>query len=431
MLSPDFETLLICRDKGLFLKPVYGGAERLLARVEGFEMGSEFWHPSGARIGIQRRMSGRSQLWEIRTGGTGLRPLVPEFTADQCCGGWSPDGRRLYFISQDDIYLQGSRHWLGWMRRRVPMRLTSGPMHFLTPNEDPANPLVIYAVGGVAQATAMKLDRKTNVWEPFLEGLAADEINSSPDGQWIAYVAPNAELWKCRKDGSGKVLLEDGLVTTFPRWSPDGSRISFAGRDRQSDFSAGPSNPFHIYTISAGGGKAAPAPGVQGPAGDPTWSPDGKRLVYSPYPYDVPKERQHVSIVSLETGTVEDVPGSDNLFSTRWSPDGKWLVALTCDKLWPYVYSFATQKWTLLHAGAALWPNWSRDSRFVYFTQRTPESRLVRMEVATGRVEEIRKLSEFPIGGVFEGGAFWTSDEEPVVLKGVSSSQIYRIERDR
>ena len=277
----------------------------------------------------------------------------------------------------------------------------------------------------------MKLDRKTNAWEPFLGGLAADEISSSTDGQWIAYVSwPKAELWKCRtgqqrEDAAGGRPGHD-LSALVAGWEP--YRLRRPGPSLGFPFS--PSNPFHIYTISAGGGKPAPAPGVQGPAGDPTWSPDGKRL-HSPYSYDVPKEQQHVSIVNLETGTVEDVPGSDNLYSTRWSPDGKWLVALTRDKQWPFVYSFATRKWTLLHAGQALWPNWSRDSRFVYFTQQTPESRLVRMEVATGRVEEIRKLSEFPIGGVFDAGAFWTSDEEPVVLKDTSTYQIYRIERDR
>jgi Tol biopolymer transport system component len=278
----------------------------------------------------------------------------------------------------------------------------------------------------------MKLDRKTNMWEPYLGGLAADCVNYSPGGEWIAYVSwPGGELWKCRRDGSGRQLLEDSLFSYGPRWSPDGSRIAFSGSTRGRTDLWDSTQPFHIYTISANGGKPEPVPGVPGPAFDPTWSPDGKRLAFAPLAGEAAKEQQHVSIVNLETGAVEAVPGSNNLYSVRWSPDGKWLVALTGDRLWPHVYSFAIQKWAVLQPSHKGFPEWSRDSRSVYFTEWLPESRLVRIEVATGKVEEVRKLMEFPTTGVLAPGASWTPDEEPVVLTDVSSSQIYRIERDR
>ncbi len=230
-------------------------------------------------------------------------------------------------------------------------------------------------------------------------------------------------------------MLEEGLLCRAPRWWPDGSRIAFSGRVRVP---AGwhdwhdPFNPFHIYTISANGGKPEPVPGVTGPAGDASWSPDGKQLAFAPLIYEGTKEQQHVSIVNLETGAVEAVPGSDNLTSARWSPDGKRLVALSCDKTWPYVYSFATQKWAVLQPREEGSPEWSRDSQSVYFIEWGREGRLVRIEVGTGKVEEVRTLTEFSITGVLSAaGAFWTPDGEPIVLKKLSSSQIYRIERDR
>ena len=78
-------------------------------------------------------------------------------------------------------------------------------------------------------------------------------------------------------------------------------------------------------------------------------------------------------------------------------------------------------------------PEWSRDSRSVYFMEWGPEARLVRIEVGTGKVEEVRTLTEFPITGVtvccrclLDARRRADRAEEPL-----QQSQIYRIERDR
>jgi WD40 repeat protein len=78
------------------------------------------------------------------------------------------------------------------------------------------------------------------VWEPFQGGIAADQITFSPGGQSIAYVScPDRKLWKCNKDWSGKLLLEDELRVFRPlepvpgsgracalSWSPDGKWLA-------------------------------------------------------------------------------------------------------------------------------------------------------------------------------------------------------------
>lgn len=186
-ISPSQQTMLFGSNEGLFAQSVDGGAERLLVRPDAWNyLSYTFWHPAGNRIGFLRRVGGLLELWEVRADGTGLRPLVPGFSVEQDGAEWSPDGRRLYFVSQGDIYLQRNRGWRGWMRHPAPLRLTSGPIRFTEPFEDPADPLVIYARGMALQATAMKLNRKANVWESFLGGLAADQANLSRDGQWVA-----------------------------------------------------------------------------------------------------------------------------------------------------------------------------------------------------------------------------------------------------
>ena len=148
-VSPDLKTLLRTSKEGVFARPVDGGPERLLARSEWKGFGATIWHPSGDRI-LLNPIEDVPKFWEVKSDGTGLRPLLPEFQAEQTCPTWSPDGKRLYFSSQGEIFVLGSRRWLGWMRRPEPQRLTAGSVVYnLWAYEDPADSRVIYTQGVV------------------------------------------------------------------------------------------------------------------------------------------------------------------------------------------------------------------------------------------------------------------------------------------
>ena len=297
--------------------------------------------------------------------------------------------------------------------------------------EDPSNPRVVYAEGDVIQAAAVKLNRRTNAWEPFLGGAPAEGVNFSPDGEWVAYVKwPDAQLWKCRRDGSRKVMLEDRLFSLGPYWSPDGTRLAFTARERTTR--GEPDQPWHVYTISSSGGKPERVPGLTQPALGAAWSPDGKRIAFFPPIEDRSKlsKQPHILIVNLETGAVEPVPGTENILDPRWSPDGKYLSARTVDDFKPAIYDFATRNWRILQPAGFGAAHWSKDSRYLYSTVE-PGITLVRMDVATGKMEELRKLTEFKLASVMWPDVYWTPEDEPVALKQTILDQIYRIERDR
>lgn len=80
----------------------------------------------------------------------------------------------------------------------------------------------------------------------------------SPDGQWIAYskgaylnlyVTMDHDIYKVRPDGLEDVLvLHDGKVNGMPTWTPDGKRLIF----HVLGFFTPP--PFSLYSCSANGG---------------------------------------------------------------------------------------------------------------------------------------------------------------------------------
>jgi Tol biopolymer transport system component len=403
---------------------VDGGPERLLARIDWKTPSDTFWDPVGERIGFSPLKDGPPRIWEVKTDGTGMRPLLPEFQAEQTSPSWSPDGDRLYFVSGGELYVRGSRRWLGWMRPPRPQRLTAGSALYSFPVEDPADPRVIFAIGRVRHGELMKLNRQTDHFEPYLNGLSADGLDYSPDGQWIAYVSyPARELWKCRRDGSDKVLLEDGLLIDKPRWSPDGKRLAFDALRKGAW-----GEPHRIYLIDPNGGKAELVKGVNGPGHDPTWSPDGKKLLFAPWDYELVAQRdRHISIVDVETGEVRMVPGSEEMTSARWSPDGKHLVALRWGS-WQslVIYDFETGRYTDVAVKDFGYQAWSKDSKYVYGIAEP--DRLLRVEVAKRKLEEIRTVKEFRLTGNEAPNVWWTPDMEPVILADQSTNEIYRID---
>ena len=73
--------------------------------------------------------------------------------------------------------------------------------------------------------------------------------------------------------------------------------------------------------------------------------------------------------MDLATHQVSTIPGSENLFSPRWSPDGQYLAALTADSTKLLLFNFKTQKWSdwVNEPGAIGFPNWSRDGSYLYY----------------------------------------------------------------
>ncbi|MFJ4688775.1 amidohydrolase family protein [Streptomyces sp. NPDC088789] len=122
-------------------------------------------------------------------------------------------------------------------------------------------------------------------------GLEPTRPQFSPDGGTLvvcAYRGGGFHLWTLRPDGTGLRRLTDGpFDDRAPAWSPDGTRIAFAS-ERGGDTVTG--SPYRIWVVDVRTGaltRLTGNPGQTGPGqdgewedSDPTWSPDGERVLF-------------------------------------------------------------------------------------------------------------------------------------------------------
>jgi Tol biopolymer transport system component/DNA-binding winged helix-turn-helix (wHTH) protein len=154
------------------------------------------------------------------------------------------------------------------------------------------------------------------------DGQQNSEPAWSPDGQYIAYHSRNhGGIWIVPSlGGSARRLTEFG---SKPAWSRDGSMIAFQS-EAPSDLSSnayGALPPSTIWTIPSRGGQATQITQVGVPPGghsSPTWSPDGKRIVFLAYDTSLAE----LWSVTAEGGELERLTTQQLFFDPIYAPDG-------------------------------------------------------------------------------------------------------------
>jgi eukaryotic-like serine/threonine-protein kinase len=211
----------------------------------------------------------------------------------------------------------------------------------------------------------------------------------------------------------------------MPRWSPDGRNLVFF------TFPQSATQPARIYEVAAGGGTPQELmPNNRHDEQDPNWSPDGTRLVFSGDQNDAAANASTptIHILDLATHTVADVPGSFGMFSPRWSPDGKFLIALSADSRTLYLYRFAEQKWTKVASGNFGWVNYSSDGRTVYSLDFTGDGAVVRVRLADGQLEPVASLKGFVTTGQYGGSLSLTPGDDPLLLRDRGTQDAYALD---
>jgi len=217
----------------------------------------------------------RSHLWLLAFDGSGHRPLTSGEGSDSSPR-WSPDGKKLLYVSTVD---KSAQLYLRW--------LDTGDTTSLAQLSRPPSGL------------SWSPDGKWIAFLMLVPEAPAPLVTMPPKPEGATWAAPPRVIRRVQFRADGKGFLEEGFTQLFvlpaeggtPRqvthgsyngasatWTPD-SRFLLFTSNRREDWEYDPLNS-EIYEVSLADGSIRALTDRQGPDQDPQVSPDGRWIAY-------------------------------------------------------------------------------------------------------------------------------------------------------
>jgi Tol biopolymer transport system component len=404
----------------LYIAEHDGTNPRKLAAAPGPPFAVRF-SPNGSRMRFTiGNPKSWSTMWEARADGSGMHPILPpsvrQAPPTPCCGRWTADGKYFAFVDAGDIWIVADTPG----KSSVPVQLTSGPLEFhdLVPSRDGKK---LFAIGVQPRAELVRYDAPSGHFVPFLGGISAGDVDFSRDGQWVTYVSyPDGLLWRSKVDGSERLRLTSSpMQAAWAHWSPDGKWIAFSG--------VRPGEPWKVWLVSKDGGSPEAQTPDKVAEADATWSPDGNTLAFVRF-----GQPGQITLLDLKTHTRSTLPGADGLWRPRWSPDGRFVAALSADSNTLEIYDRPARKWRRLASdlGKIGTPAWSHDGAYLYFDVASPhDSTYVRVRASDGKAEQLASLKNvrryLGTWGLWSGLA---PGDIPLLARDTDEQEVYALD---
>jgi Tol biopolymer transport system component/predicted Ser/Thr protein kinase len=222
-----------------------------------------------------------------------------------------------------------------------------------------------YVPGGLrgADATMVWVDRKGTVQPLPTPPRGYDTPRLSPDGQRLAVGinGSNPGLWIYDlARGTLTRLIEAGVISPYPLWTPDGKRLTFKSPI---------GDPFNIYWMPADGSGAperlTTGENIKWPG---SWSPDGRVLEF----VEANPTNFGIQLLNLEGDRKPQSFAQTQItkMSGVFSPDGRWIAYRSSEsghaEIEVQPYPGPGGKWQISTDGGTE-PVWNRNGREIFY----------------------------------------------------------------
>jgi Tol biopolymer transport system component len=307
------------------------------------------------------------------------------------------------------------------------LQITNGPLNYTSPAAGRDEQIFLQGVDSIAPVEEQEFHPSQVRFLPRTDFLQeAVRIVFSLDHQWVAWTDVRGYLWRARVDGSEKLQLSSNSILVLnASWSTDNRTLAIMAKY--------PNQGWQIFWISQSGGKPATILPPSGQAtGDPTFSPDGKSLAFAGLPVLMGGDTSNhspIRVLDLSTKRIEDLPDSANMFSPRWSPDGKYIAALTLDQQKLMLYDIATRSWKVVAKISASDPLWAPDGKSLYFYASDSKSRpIYQIGIPNLEVRQIYRPDCGHHNCILSG---ISPDNRPLIRVEMTRSNIFSIDLGR
>ena len=176
---------------------------------------------------------------------------------------------------------------------------------------------LIYLTGGVqTDYRLVNVDMAGRVEPVGAQVRGFEDLSVSPDGKSVATTIVengSADVWIYNRGRDALTQLTEKGACGDPLWSPDGHRVVYT-------------DPENLYVVPADGGSPPVSLNTGQWAEADSFSPDGRDLVYStfaPANHDAATWLLPMKPDSQPTRIFPDIP---RVFDARFSPDGRWIA---------------------------------------------------------------------------------------------------------
>jgi dipeptidyl aminopeptidase/acylaminoacyl peptidase len=222
----------------------------------------------------------QNEVWVADVAGDKVTPhlLIPA-SAKASGFDWSPDGRRIAYVAP---WLGKPQLWVMDVSEGVGRVITSGKIAPENPVWSPDGKKIAFVAqidAAAAKIAGMPEKPEGATWAPAPKIITDFRYRGDGSG----YSTPGADhVFVTALDGSAPVQLtkgdKDAVSGGALEWTPDGSRILYASRQREG----AEMQPFEsdLFAVPVTGGAPVQLTSIDGVEEAPMVSPDGKMLAY-------------------------------------------------------------------------------------------------------------------------------------------------------